>query len=153
MKLAGIHYSVDGYFSFIGSSNDQFNAALLDVGGLYVGSESDGWTFYTNQVTDIPSGFYSTRISANLAWINSVIDFLPGDDLGITGIQQAGDDMTIAFITASNRWYHVDYNDDLSSSAWTTFTNNVPGTGGIVSVLDTNVVGFPQRFYRVGLVP
>ena len=141
-KLAGIHYAVDGYFSFIGSSNDQFDAALLDVGGLYVGSESDGWTFYTNQVADIPSGFYSTRISANLAWINSVIDFLPGDDFGITGIQQAGDDMNVAFITASNRWYHVDYNDDLSSGAWTTFTNNVPGTGGIVSVLDTNVVRF-----------
>jgi hypothetical protein len=28
----------------------------------------------------------------------------------------------------------------------------VPGTGGIVSVLDTNAVYLPERFYRVGLV-
>lgn len=156
-KLAGIHYAVDGPFSTDGTTNTQDDATLLDAGGLYVGSGCSpycmNWTFITNNVVDIPTGFYSTRISANLAWINSVIDFLPGDDLGISGVQQAGNDISVAFVTASNRFYYVEHNDDLSSGAWTTFTNNVPGTGGIVSVLDTNVVGFPQRFYRVGLVP
>ena len=76
-KLGGIHYAVDGRFSTDGTTNTQFDAALLDVGGLYVGGGTN-WDFITNEVYDIPSGFYSTRISANLAWINSVIDFLPG---------------------------------------------------------------------------
>jgi hypothetical protein len=121
------------------------------MGGLYVGSGTN-WQFITNQSADIPSSFYSTRISADLAWINSVIDFLPGDDLQITGIQAIGNDVSISF-AITNRLYYVQRIDDLAGGMWTTFTNNVPGTGGIVSVLDTNVVSFPQRFYRVGLVP
>lgn len=151
-KLAGIHHAVDGLFSTDGSTNTQFDAALLDMGGLWVGSGTN-WQFITNQSADIPSSFYSTRISAELAWINSVIDFLPGDDLGISGVQQAGNDISVAFVTASNRFYYVEHNDDLAGGVWTTFTNNIPGTGGIVSVLDTNAVDFSQRFYRVGLVP
>lgn len=151
-KLAGIHYAVDGFFSTDGTTNTQFDATLLDVGGLYVGGGTN-WEFVTNMVADIPSGFYSTRISANFAWINSVIDFLPGDDLGISRVQQAGNDISVAFVTASNRFYYVERNDDLAGGVWTTFTNSVLGTGGIVSVLDTNAVDFPQRFYRVGLVP
>ena len=35
----------------------------------------------------------------------------------------------------------------------TTLTNNVPGSGGIVSVTDTNAATLPKRFYRVGIVP
>lgn len=151
-KLAGVNYAVDGDFSFTGSDTDSFGAAMMDVGGLYVGDDAHGWTFYTNQVADIPSGFYSTRISTNVAWINSVIDFLPGDDLRITAIQVIGDDVSVSFATGSNRLYHVDRNDDLGSGTWTTFTNNVPGTGGIVSVLDANAGTLPQRFYRVGLI-
>ncbi len=150
-KLAGIHYAVDGLFSTDGSTNTQFDAALLDMGGLWVGSGTN-WQFIANQSADIPSAFYSTRISANLAWINSVIDFLPGDDLRITAIQMIGNDVSISFAT-TNRLYYVQRNDDLVSGTWTTFTNNVAGTGGIVSILDTNVASLPQRFYRVGLVP
>ena len=150
-KLAGIHYLVDGDFSFTGSSTDEFAAALLDMGGLYEGMDSS-WTFITNQVSDIPSSFYSTRISAELAWINSVIDFLPSDDLRITGIQVIGNDVSISFAT-TNRLYYVQRIDNLGSGTWSTFTNNVTGTGGIVSILDTNAASLPQRFYRVGLVP
>jgi hypothetical protein len=152
-KLAGIHYSVDGYFSFTGSDTDRFDGAMMDVGGFYVGSDAHGWTFYPNQVTDIPSGFYSTRISANLAWINSVIDFLPGDDLQFTSIETVGNDVSISFATGLNRRYYVEHIDDLPSGAWTIFTNNVPGTGGIVTVIDANAAILSNRFYRLGLVP
>jgi hypothetical protein len=151
-KLAGINYAVDGYFSFTGSDTDRFDAAMMDVGGLYVGSDADGWTFFTNQATDIPSGFYCTRISANIAWINSVIDYLPADDLQIEAIQVIGNDVTISFAT-TNRLYYVQRIDDLNSGTWTTFTNNVPGTGGIVSVIDLNAAALTNRFYRLGLVP
>lgn len=152
-KLAGINYAVDGWYSPTGSDTDHFDAAMMDVGGFYVGSDADGWTFFTNQFTDIPSGFYCTRISANLSWINSVIDFLPGDDLLITAIQQASNDVSVSFATANNRLYYVQRTDDLASGAWTTFTNDVPGTGGIVSVIDINAATLSNRFYRLGLVP
>ena len=151
-KLAGINYAVDGYYSFTGSDTGRFDAAMMDVGGLYVGSDANGWTFFTNQVADIPSGFYSTRISADLAWINSVIDFLPGDDLCITAIQPVGNDVSVSFAT-TNRLYYVQRIDALTNGVWTTFTNNVPGTGGIVSVIDVNAATLTNRFYRLGLVP
>ena len=150
-KLAGINYAVDGYFSFTGSDTDRFDAALLDIGGLYVGSGTN-WTPFSNQMADIPSGFYCTRISANFAWINSVIDFLPGDDLQITAIEQVGNDMSMSFAT-TNRLYYVQRTDDLTSGLWATFTNDVPGTGGIVSVIDVNAATLTNRFYRLGLVP
>jgi hypothetical protein len=154
-KLAGIHYSVDGPFSNA-VDGTMFNAALLDYGGLYVITNISGtvtnWAFVPNQSADYPTSFYSTRISTNVAWINSVIDFLPGDDLQITAIEAVGDDISISFASGSNRLYHVDSNDDLVSGTWTTFTNNVPGTGGIVSVLDTNAATLPERYYRLGLI-
>lgn len=68
-KLAGIHYSVDGFFNLQDNNATKFNAAIFDAGGLYVGSDSSGYDFVTDEPTDIPSGFYSTRISARKDWI------------------------------------------------------------------------------------
>jgi hypothetical protein len=99
-KLAGINSGVDGYFSTNGLPGSGFMATLLDMGGLYVGSGSS-WTYITNTVADIPSAFYSLRISVNLAWIYSVIDFQPGEDLQITGIEPAGDDVRVSVSTSS----------------------------------------------------
>jgi hypothetical protein len=149
-KLAGIHYSVDGLFSTDGTTNTQFNAALLDMGGLYEG-EGTNWTYIAPGPHDIPSGFYSTRVSAHLDWISGVINFQPGSDLQITSFETAGNDVLVHLATGTNRLYHVDRRDTLDASSWTTFTNNVPGTGGIVTVIDAGAAVLPQRFYRVGL--
>lgn len=72
-KLAGLHYSVDGPFSLDGTANTQFRAALLDVRGLYYENSTGGWTFVSTLGPVLPTGFYSTRISAHIDWINSVI--------------------------------------------------------------------------------
>ncbi|MGO9246187.1 MAG: PKD domain-containing protein [Verrucomicrobiia bacterium] len=71
-QLAGIHHAVDGPFSVDGTTNTEFEAALLDMGGYYV----EGVTNYyvQPQSYDQPSSFYSTRVSANLSWINGVIN-------------------------------------------------------------------------------
>jgi hypothetical protein len=71
-KLAGIHFGVDGFFSTDGTANTQFDAALLDAGGLWVGGGTN-WTFVPDGTADVPSSFYSTSISANMNWISSVI--------------------------------------------------------------------------------
>jgi hypothetical protein len=84
-KLAGIHYSVDGPFSNDGTTNTQFQAALTDLRGLYYLSSPSAWTLLpTNYPVAVPSSFYSSRISANIAWINSVIFFVPPAELQIT---------------------------------------------------------------------
>jgi hypothetical protein len=152
-KLAGIHHAVSNPFiSTNGVNGSGMEAAMVDYGGVYLGGDGN-WQLITNQVADIRAGFYSTRISANLAWINSVIDFLPGDDLRITAIEQVGNDISVSFSTGSNRLYRLDRKDDVVGDAWTAFTNNVPGTGGIVTVIDPNAATLPQRIYRLGLEP
>ena len=75
-KLAGIHYSIDGPFSLDGTTNTQFDAALVDMGGFYINGPTNS-TYVPNQPFDIPSSFYSTRVSANVSWINSVIATAP----------------------------------------------------------------------------
>jgi hypothetical protein len=146
-KLAGINYEVDGPFSNA-VDGTMFSASLLDARGLY--QEVAGVWQLVSGPQPHPSAFYSTRISANLDWINSVINFEPGGDLQIAGIQVVGNDVQVSFNT-SNRLYYVQSNTNLTSGTWTTFTNNVPGTGGIVSVLDQNAASLPSRYYRVGL--
>jgi hypothetical protein len=70
-QLAGINYAVDGPFSNA-VDGTMFDAALLDRGGLFQ-LNGTNWTFITNTGADSPSGFYSTRVSSHIAWINSVV--------------------------------------------------------------------------------
>src|ERR1035437_3084882 len=70
-QLAGIDYAVDGPFSNA-VDGTTFEAALLDRGGLYE-SSGGSFTFIPNTAPDNPSGFYSTRVSSHIDWINSVI--------------------------------------------------------------------------------
>jgi PKD repeat protein len=75
-QLAGVHHGVDGPFSTDGTTSTEFDAALLDIGGFYVETVSNGLTTWMliPQSIDQPSSFYSTRVSANLGWINGVIN-------------------------------------------------------------------------------
>ena len=148
-KLAGIHYSVsEPFISTNGVNGSGFNAAMLDYFGVYLGGDGH-WTLETSH---IGSAFYSTRISAHIDWINSVIDCEPGSDLRITGIQAVGADTQINLSTGSNRLYRVDRTSDMVTAVWTTMTNNLPGTGGIVTITDPGAGGQPKRFYRVTIV-
>jgi PKD repeat protein len=70
-QLAGIQYAVDGPFSNA-VDGTMFEAALLDRGGLFEANGTN-WTFIPNTGQDNPSGFFSTRVSSHIAWINSVI--------------------------------------------------------------------------------
>ncbi len=70
-KLAGINYAVDGQFN-TEATGPGFAASIFDAGGLYYGSEQK-WTFVPENVVDQPTGFYASRISARLSWIQSVL--------------------------------------------------------------------------------
>lgn len=151
-KLAGVNYDVDGPFSNTTAGTIPFSASLLDIRGLYQNVQPGVYTFISGP-QPVPSAFYCTRISANMDWINSVINFTPGNDLKITSITTVGNDVQVSFSTGpTNRLYTIQSTTNLTSGAWTTITNSVPGTSGIVSVLDANAAAQPRRFYRVGLV-
>ena len=68
-RLAGINYAVDGPFRTTATGSD-FNAALYDMGGLYV--QNPGWVLIDNTPTDIPSSFYCSRVAASLGLITAI---------------------------------------------------------------------------------
>lgn len=66
-KLAGINYAVDGPYK-TSPSGTPFYGAIFDVCGLYLNTY-----LLPEEQLPVPSNFYATRISARLAWIQSVI--------------------------------------------------------------------------------
>ena len=73
-KLAGVAASVDSAFN-ITNTGAGFNAAIFDRRGLYYG-KSENWRLVSGALP-VPSGFYATRISVRLSWIDSVISPVP----------------------------------------------------------------------------
>jgi hypothetical protein len=152
-ELAGVNYGSDGSFSVNANGSNSFSASIIDARGLYEEFGSGNWVLQpATNATPIPTAFYSTRISANLDWIESVINFDSGPDLQVAGVQVNGNNAQISFATgSSNRVYYVQSTGNLANGPWSTIVSNVSGTGGIVTVVDTNAVISPPRFYRVGL--
>jgi hypothetical protein len=79
-KLAGVTAAVDCCFN-TASSGSGFFAAIFDVRGLYVGSAT-GWILYSAPpcqgnpncfLNPLPAGFYATRVSTRLSWINGIL--------------------------------------------------------------------------------
>lgn len=70
-KLAAINYGVDGPYN-VSASGAGFFAAVFDEGGLFKGGEGK-WVLTLDLPLNQPGGFYATRISSHLDWINSVI--------------------------------------------------------------------------------
>ena len=138
-KLAGINYSVDGPFSLDGTADTQFEAALLDMGGLYVSGVTN-WTFIPVQPFDLPSSFYSTRVSANLGWINSAITTAPVAPVASFEATPAFGSwpMAVTFTdtstgTVTNRfWSFGDGSTATTGANILTHTYLVPGTNTVI---------------------
>jgi hypothetical protein len=151
-ELAGINYLADGPFSFTAEGGNAFSASLIDAGGLYEEFEGGNWVFQPMDTPEeIPGAFYSTRISANLDWIQAVIDFALGSDLEVGFVEVSTNGFQITIPTASNRVYYVQSTTDMVDGPWSTVISNVVGTGGNVTVTDTNATTSQPRFYGIGL--
>ncbi len=68
-KLGGINYDVDGSFSTALNGSGSFSGALFDERGLY-----DPNHHLVSGNNPVPSGFYASRISSRVAWIQSVVE-------------------------------------------------------------------------------
>jgi|GEM_PF-1892790 len=150
-KLAGINYLVDGPFSLNGTTNTQFDATLLDMGGLYTGSGTN-WTFIEDTTTDKPSAFYATRVSRFADWIQSVIDYQVGTDFWLQAVRTSPDNVTLRFLAASNRLYRIQYSSNLQTNGWQYLTDALTGTGQVMEVQDPAPQTEPRRFYRLQLL-
>lgn len=91
-KLAGVNYSVDGLFDTNNVTGDgsEFGAGLFDRGGLYQGSDAQGWNFIPNLPLDNPSSFYATRISAHATTIQSIAVVPEPDTLLLAAVAGLG---------------------------------------------------------------
>jgi hypothetical protein len=69
--LAGIALAVDGPFNTTDTGSG-FNAAIFDASGLYI-SDNGTWVQIPDMGEVVPMGFYSTRVSARAAWIDSIV--------------------------------------------------------------------------------
>jgi hypothetical protein len=79
-RLAGINYSVDGYFNYTNTDTGRFDAAIFDQGGLYQG-EGTNWVGMPDLPHPQPGAFYATRISPRLDWVNTVLSMpLPDEE-------------------------------------------------------------------------
>ncbi len=73
-KLAGVNLAVDGPYNTT-NSGPGFDAAIFDERGLYTtNSTVGGWDPVLNVGPAQPGSFYSTRVSAHVPWINSIIN-------------------------------------------------------------------------------
>lgn len=150
-KLAGINYAVDGLFSFDGTTNTAFAGMLLDMSGLWRGQQTN-WTYLPRAEKPNPSGFFVTRISQNLDWIKSVVDYTPGPDLRIAKIRYEKSNALISLETGANRLYRIEYSSNPQAGAWSLLADQVQGTGSIVTVTDVGGATNGSRFYRAVLV-
>ena len=66
-RLAGIHLGVDCASPGVNGSSGSF----YDLGGLYLYNGS-AWILIPENASNIPSSFYSSRISASLPWITGI---------------------------------------------------------------------------------
>jgi chitinase len=67
----------------------------------------------------------------------------------ISSITVSNKNLVFTFTTAPLGSYHVQWTTNLNSSTWTTLTTNSSENGGVIRVIDTNLLTQPRRFYRI----
>jgi hypothetical protein len=71
----------------------------------------------------------------------------------ITGFTCPGTNCVLRFTTFLGLSYDVQRADDLTAASWLLIATNLPGTGGIIQLTDTNAAGQARKFYRVRVSP
>jgi chitinase len=137
-----------------GSTNDAFisyddeHACQAKVS--YVRNQGLGgvmiWELGEGYLPNLPAGQQAPLLQAVKEAIRAVPD--------ITSIRRSGQDLQLDFATLALGLYRVEWTGDPKSGLWNTLSNGVPGTGGVVQVMDPGVFGSqPRRFYRVQTPP
>jgi hypothetical protein len=131
-KLAGINYAVDDLYT-APDLQTAFVAAVFDARGYY---SYDGANF--TQIADataVPTGFYSSRISSELAWVGSAI----------ADPQVGREDNFLVFtyskliVPVSELTYVVEQSTDLATWTPATTQDEVLSTNGDIQMIKANI--------------
>jgi hypothetical protein len=77
----------------------------------------------------------------------------PNAAFPLAGGLGSNDSFVITFPSQIGQTYQVEWTESLSPTAWQAITNDVPGTGYAISILDANASLQRQRFYRALILP
>jgi glucuronoarabinoxylan endo-1,4-beta-xylanase len=72
--------------------------------------------------------------------------------LPVSGQLAGSNQFVTSFASDLGRTYRIERSDSLNPAIWSTVTNGVSGTGGLIQMMDTAPVLPGQRFYRVLLL-
>jgi hypothetical protein len=72
---------------------------------------------------------------------------------GHASLQLNSQDVALSFNSLPLAQYDVQWTSNVGGGIWNTLTSNVPGTGQVLQVVDTNASAQPDRFYRVKTPP
>jgi hypothetical protein len=71
----------------------------------------------------------------------------------ILNFRLSGTNYLVSFNTLLGRNYEVQRANEVTGSAWSLVTANIPGSGGVIQATDTNATSQARRFYLVRLLP
>lgn len=123
----------------------------------------------TNQVLSVPifgdtneepdEAFFivlSEPVGAALGANETIATIIDDDAVGpvvISHLELNGNGVSIAFDSVQGRFYRVERADDLATPAWEVVSDQIPGNGANISILDSTAVTSTSRFYRLLLLP
>jgi uncharacterized repeat protein (TIGR01451 family) len=132
-----------------------FGAQPLGYQWLLNGAPLQGQTGSRLALTNVQPaqmGAYSVMVTNGNGSIMSApaqLTVLAAPAFQLSGISATGGSVVISLQSATGRTYTLEYKNLLSDSNWTPILPALPGTGGSVSLQDTNAATLPARFYRV----
>jgi len=136
----------DGTFLPIAATNVIWSV----FSGPLIGVTANGKVISTNvsQSTSATVSAACQGVSATLALTVSsfsILSLSKADSFPVSG-------WSVSYASSSNCLYSLYYSTDLASGYWTPvpFQTNIPGSGGVDSLSDTNISS-AQRFYRIGV--
>jgi hypothetical protein len=147
-KLAGINYGIDVPFA-TSAGGAEFYGAIFNEDGLYV---AGGDFAMPQDGTQRPAHFYASRVSAELAWVQSITGVVPPPPATTLGsvpppqlsLQVTGGNVTLSYPTNAAAG-SLQFSPGLGSSAsWQTVTNlaAINGTNWSVTLPAAGVSGF-----------
>ena len=173
----GLSNNIATYFpgeGFVGTDNFTFaansgyrdsNLATGTVVAVAADSVGDGIPDWWRALHFGGNGTTTNSLSAATAdpdgdGLTNLQEYLAGTDpmdyrstIRLIGINTTGANIGVVFQSALGQRFQVERRDQLTSGSWSVVKTNVWGKTDEVSLIDSNAMVLPYRFYRITLTP